>query len=415
MKSIFLIIIVIFLISCNVSDRKTQNARERFKGFEDIIPNVEIIKEIKPDINTSITINIPEYTKYKPLLLDELIDSIYYIKLETSDLVSLEAIDKVLFIEDKIVVYDKKKKRGLYLFSDKGKFLTRIGNFGKGPKEYLGINDVAINKTKKNIVLLDDYGKSIIYYDFNGKFIKRNKLYYYSTDISILDDGSFVFFQMEGINAHLTDFKNYCLLLSNENQSVTNYAFPYSYRANFPLLTFGRVSELICSNETTLFNPYLSNYIYQIKSSNQIALKYKLDLGDTDILSQINKETNNEDYIKMINSNKYIHFDGEMLETNQNLYFKYGNNNYGFYNIKTNNLLCGNSFSYIVQDNSPYVLFNFPTAVKNNWFVSIIWPYELSKHQKELIDKSTDSTYEIFKCINPQDNPILMFFKVKEF
>jgi len=359
-------------------------------------------------------IQLSDDIKKEDLLLNEIIDSIYYIKMGQSDQVSIEAIDKIVFAGDKIVIIDKRKMKGLYLFSGNGAFLGEIGNLGKGPSEYLSACDVAIDRSSGNIVVLDQYGKKLLYYDTDGGFMKEQPINFFAKDLSVLDEGRCVFYQLNGANDKLKGMDDYCLLFTDEKQKVTNCSFPYSYRDFCPKLTFGRQTDFIETQEATLFNPYLTNEIYEIKSSDTITLKYKLDFGNKDILHKINKSTTNQDYLKLINSKDYFYFSGEFLETNKHLFFKFGNNSYCFYNTQTDSLVTGNQFSQKLLDKTqPRLEFSTPIAVKDEWFVSVIWPFRISDEQKELIYNTDNPTFKAFKNLSDLDNPILLFFKLK--
>jgi len=360
------------------------------------------------------SIKIFENIEIKGLLLDDLIDSLFYIKLGRSDEVSIEAIDKISFAGDNIVIIDKGKKKGLYLFSGNGAFIGNIGILGKGPNEYLCASDVAIDRSSGNIVVLDQYGKKLLYYDTNGSFQKEKSIDFYAKDFSVLIDGSCVYYQLDGVNDKLKGMDDYCLLFANHKQKIIHCSFPYSYRDFCPKLAYGRLIDIISTNNATLFNPYLTNDIYEIKKPDSISLKYQLDFGSRDILHMINKNTTNQDYLKLLNSNDYFYFSGEFLESKQHLFFKFGNHNYCFYNTQTDSLVIGNHFRQIILDKKqPHLEFSMPISVKDEWFVSVIWPFRISDKQKELINKTDNSTFEVLKNITDLDNPILLFFKIK--
>lgn len=407
---------MVLLSGCGLDDSKVKIAESNFKGYKKVF-SPEQIQEIIQDRKNTRIIKIPDNGKYSTILFDNIIDSLSYIRLETNKNAPIEAVNKISFIGDNIILFDKQRKRGLYLFSKDGKFLCRIGNVGKGPEEYICVSDVAINRQNNNIVVLDEYGKNLLYFDTNGKFIKKNKVYYYTKDFSILPDGSFVFYQLAGVNSHLNGIDDYCLLFSNEDQVITNYAFPYSYREKFANLSFGRVIDLKSCGRSTLYNPYLTNDIYEINGTREkIILKYKLDLNENDILTKIDNKTNNDDYLRLINNGDYNYFDGQFLETDQTLYFKFGSDKYCFYNIKSGKLEYGNSFSYkTIKEGEPFLPFVAPIAVKRNWFVSVLWPFEISQEQKEIINNSDNPIFKDLKNLTDLDNPILVLFKVKEF
>ena len=412
MRICVVFILIALLYGCNRADNNYEKNHFKRSFFQWLGYSNKIVGLSPVNDNVKL-IKLPKNTNKQVISLDELIDSLYYIKLGQPEQVCIEAIDKIVFAGDNIVVIDKRKKKGLYLFSSNGAFLGKIGDIGKGPNEYLSASDVAIDRHSGNIVVLDQYGKKLLYYDTNGSFLKERPIEFYAKDLSVLEDGSCAYYQLDGVNMNLKGKKGYCLLLANEKQKVSNCSFPYSYRDFCPKLTFGRLIDFINTNDATLFNPYLTNDIYEIKSNDTITLKYKLDFGRKDVLHKINKNTTDQDYLKLINSNDYFYFSGDFLEAKQHLFFKYGNNSYCFYDTQTDSLVVGNHFSQRMLDkNRPRLEFSTPISVKDEWFVSVIWPFMVSDEQKELINKTDNPTFEAFKNLSDLDNPILLFFKI---
>lgn len=413
MRFFLVSIIVVLLHGCSGTSEDHEKKYLQRNFFQKLgSPNRNV--EVWPVNENAKLIKLPDNIENEALILNDLIDSSYYIKLGQADQVSIEAIDKIVFAGDNIIIIDKQKMKGLYLFSDNGSFLGRIGNFGKGPNEYLSASDVAVDRSSGDIVVLDQFGKKLLYFDTDGEFLKEMPINFFAKDLSVLDESRCVFYQLNGVNDKLKGMDDYCLLFTDEKQKVANCSFPYSYRDFCPKLTFGRLTDFIETQDATLFNPYLTNKIYEIKSSDTIALKYKLDFGHRDILHKINKSTTNQDYLNLINTNDYFYFDGKFLEAKKHLFFKFGSNSFCFYNTQTDSLVGGNHFSQTIMNRTqPDLEFSTPIAVKDEWFVSIIWPFMISKEQKALINKTVDPTFKAFKNITDLDNPILLFFKIK--
>lgn len=102
----------------------------------------------------------------KELKLSQLAKKVEYIQLETTSASILSEITKVI-IEDNIYI---KTKDGLFVFALDGKFLRKIGNRGKGPKEYLSMIDFDVNK--EAIYTLDVLSHKIFEFQKDGNFTK---------------------------------------------------------------------------------------------------------------------------------------------------------------------------------------------------------------------------------------------------
>ncbi len=61
---------------------------------------------------------------------------------------------------------------GLLKYSRAGKFLQQIGSTGRGPGEYQLLRSYSIDKNKQLIMGYASWKRSLLFYDFNGNFIK---------------------------------------------------------------------------------------------------------------------------------------------------------------------------------------------------------------------------------------------------
>lgn len=93
-------------------------------------------------------------------------DSICYISLETTDSCLIGQVYKIVRWADFYYISDL--SQNLYLFTDSGKFVRRIGRQGKGPEEYTNLCDFAVDHENGDVFLVD-YGKVLVY-NTEGEF-----------------------------------------------------------------------------------------------------------------------------------------------------------------------------------------------------------------------------------------------------
>lgn len=117
----------------------------------------------------------------------ELISSIRYVPLETSDscLIS-EPLYFSLYL-DKIVIADS--KHNVFLFDTTGKFVKRIGIKGKGPGEYQTIFGYSFDHSTGNIHLSSP--QNTIVYNINGDYIKKLN-FKFDFESMLVDDGKYI-------------------------------------------------------------------------------------------------------------------------------------------------------------------------------------------------------------------------------
>lgn len=65
---------------------------------------------------------------------------------------------------------------GIYQFSRNGNFIRKVGNFGKGPGEYLGFRDFAVDEEGQRLFVLTNWTSEILIYDFNGNYLDHIRL-----------------------------------------------------------------------------------------------------------------------------------------------------------------------------------------------------------------------------------------------
>lgn len=92
------------------------------------------------DINT-IIINYDKTCNYP---LSNFITNCNIVKLETSDSILTGDISDIEFHENNIIILDKKNNTA-QVFNQKGEFIHQLSNLGRGPGEYLYLNDIATN------------------------------------------------------------------------------------------------------------------------------------------------------------------------------------------------------------------------------------------------------------------------------
>ena len=69
---------------------------------------------------------------------------------------------QVFYRNDRLYVVEKMAK-GLFVFDDNGKFLSKIQSYGQGPEEYIEITAVSI--TDDRIIVFDQFSRKVLIYD----------------------------------------------------------------------------------------------------------------------------------------------------------------------------------------------------------------------------------------------------------
>lgn len=106
--------------------------------------------------------------------------------LETNDESIIASMDRISTENDILFIFDAKQMK-IFLFDMTGKFIDKVAHIGQGPGEYVQISDFALDIEKKQIVLLCDIPNKIMYYTYDGVFVKEEKMEHYYSQIAIGD------------------------------------------------------------------------------------------------------------------------------------------------------------------------------------------------------------------------------------
>ena len=413
MKQVFLLLLTaVAFYSCHSRDKAIKKmAEQKYAGYEKIIKNKDSIPEITPGNDGLVTIRIPSDLSESGINLDEIMDSMYYIRLETDTNALIGDIDKLLFCDDVIVVIERIKRQSILLFSRQGKFMCRLGIQGRGPGEYLNFTDVAIDHRKKQIVVLDDRGEKLMYYDLGGHHIKDQRLLYFVENIAVLNDGSYLIGQARYLNRHLPSASDYALLFAEPDLNISGKSLSYTYRDQFPKNQLSSNHNFNPNRNGVWFNRLVTDTIYEISRKNAIHAKYCLDMGSKNITARLNEQTTTDDVFDMLNAQKYFYFKGKAFETNNYVYFEI-NANQCYYSKQKNKLYYGSFWKYKNEHLISHLIETArPETSDDHFFVAVLQPYSFMPNLK--YKKLSPDLDPILADLKVDDNPVLFFYSLK--
>ena len=113
--------------------------------------------------------------KDRPIELDiyDIVDSISYIPLETSEKCLLGELQRTKRDGDFYFVEDTK---GLFVFGKDGRFLNEIGHKGNAPGEYLYMDNFYLDRKNKQVCIINNVQKRILRYAYDGTYISMSYL-----------------------------------------------------------------------------------------------------------------------------------------------------------------------------------------------------------------------------------------------
>lgn len=122
------------------------------------------------DCKGQLDINIDKALENKrELLLSEIAISIDFIQLETKVSSYFNSPSQIKFINENIYFFDKGSSK-FFMFDLNGKFLNQFGKKGKGPKEFVAVQNFALDNRNNELIIFTREQK-ILKYNLDGNFI----------------------------------------------------------------------------------------------------------------------------------------------------------------------------------------------------------------------------------------------------
>lgn len=341
--------------------------------------------------------------------LSSFCESINYIKLETNQNCFIAKIDKISKFKNHFYILDQTGKK-LVAFDNTGKYLFNIGSIGKGPGQYINLTDFVIDEKREQIELYDIVQKKNIRYSYDGKFIDE-KIMPFQFLFYEKDDDNYIL-QTRKIE-NIIDNKplHYDVLILNRNNSLTGKYFEYdpSIKERGGSVDLPKVFTRY--RNSLFLSKLFIDTIYVIKGFDlRLQPEFLFDYGKYS-LSQTQRGLKFDKALKLINDPGKYAFGHIILGISDSLIcFTYGFNApifekriLGLHFRKTGKCF---SFGEIFNDVDGGT-FSSPLACISDTLISVLYPQSLNEIKN--LNKN-----KIFPAWNDNDNPILMFMKVKE-
>ena len=226
------------------------------------------------------------------------IDSVEVVPLETTGKALIGLVGKILLLPNGNVLI--KSTASMFMFSPEGKFLFQIGKNGRGPEEYLTIDDVCLSQDARELWILG--GCEIVKYSTEtGRFIRKTTLQLpeicngFDAIASGPGHSAFLYYcpQMDE-NNFSEDF--YCLYRYDEQGRILQKFLPRKdYGLNIALITQA-------SDNRYILRPQDSDNICYYLSDSLPVPRVKIDFGKETIKNRYSSDLQTylrSDYYKM--------------------------------------------------------------------------------------------------------------------
>jgi hypothetical protein len=409
MKSCFILFLGVLFCAC--SERKSN---PRFTEGQIDSLHIENTTVLNIDAESVIDVHLNPFLKEQEYDFAALLQEVNLIPLETpldKDESLLDAIYKVIATDSNIYIYDKFKGGGLVVFDNEGKFIRRIPN-GPGPGELSRLYDIDYDANENKLIA---YVHSfLLHYTSDGEFIKRERLPFGFYNFMVTPDGYlFKTLDKQG-NGHLQNLENYTLLVTDKNFAIKSAGLPY-YESDLNYTGYNYLYRN--GNELTVtqrFTDTIYQYFYQ---TGRLKAKYVLDYSQKAFPKRLLQE-DSKMFFDEARQNDYYYYLGEYLETPGHTVFFLKNDYIGqkiiVYRDRKTGHLQGGTFGLCDAINEIPSM-SFPIATSGDFFIACHYPNKNDSSVSKNSSVLSDGDKEKLKKVTEDDNPVLVFFKLKDF
>jgi hypothetical protein len=331
------------------------------------------------------------------------------VRLETTDKCLIKDIDKIMFDDNRLFIFDK-SLHCVFVFDMDGKFLHTVNRVGKGPGEYTKLNGVCLDVSKKQLILVPDSPLKIYYMDYDGNLLReveRAKNGYHEINC-----------QNNVIYATCAepDTKNdFCYVYTIDNNGKEKCLFKYP--EIFQNTYFIGGGFYMTKTKNLNFTIRCENFIYEI-ADKQVIKKYEIDFGKYNLPELYKrKDISSEEFFDAGKKN-YIYGIIEVIDGDNYLAFR-TNKTYTYIYSKAEDLLTRITFirdsKYMIYWNRMYHIENMPNSVAFTIEpASVLSLKDATKFwENENLAEQKKNVWDLTETMRFDDNPVLMIYNFR--
>jgi len=332
--------------------------------------------------------------------VSQVFDSVHYLILESNDSSLFGNISKLVGNNERIYILDG-VQNCILCFQKNGEFISKYRNVGRGPLEYIEINDFDILPNEKGIILLTDYEK-LVYLSKDLVFEKEISLPFKAGGMMSISNEIIAFYTAQwGFGVDDSD-NRYLLIYYDLNSKTMTGLFPNTVAQKVNLSNHFSLYR----SESIIFNFPLSNDFYFV-DENGLKSNWRFDFLNRNIdIMKVNKFSNIYNFNDLIKESPelvVLVFDifhsrdllSFMIMTGDKRY-------YGFFNTSTSTSFCGKE----VKNDLTGIPYGRPVGVIDNYIVTVV-------PTRQIVNLLREDVPIILRDIKLLDNPILAFYHVK--
>jgi hypothetical protein len=351
---------------------------------------------------------IVDFSESNDLFSSGIIESVQLIELETNEESLIGMPGRIIITENEIFILNipniGSSQMNILRFGIDGQFLNSIGHTGKGPGEFMGVNDFFVNKKTEQIELVCSHNQMLLFKvngEYSGEIKNPNKIPVNS--LIKTNDGNY--FIYGGPNNGFDKHRIY--LVDSEGEIIKKYL---GQETN--LSPIANENNFIQSGSEILFRESFNDTIYRLNNEG-IVPYYIFDFGNYSLPKDIHLST---DFFSAINDCAMPVLLYENKDYILSAFFIFGSNLPLSFILKSK--ITGNTKLISMPEESEFVAsFDGPGYLTdNNEIVFLLQPIDIKFNSTKLMKiPMMDELLTKILPVDENSNPFLVMAKIKEF
>lgn len=340
-------------------------------------------------------------------LNDTFFSQISLVQLETTEQALIRRIDVVAMAGDTLFLMDRRQLK-VFIYLTNGKLVNVIQDIGNGPKEYSRISDIDVYNG--SLAVLCDVPAKIMYYTYDGEFVKEQTLDDYWGCFASTENG-FCFYKKARLGKRILSIFDAQsgtgkILPQPDGKFVTREA-----RLVGTTISYGDGRYLTRSGEIFFTWPF-DYTIYTIKAGKPHPC-YTIDFGKRTLPDEL-LELESDDFLKLCDDKHYIYILSDIVANEDYLLFK--TNPWLFIlDRKERKLMhCG-----IIKNGLGLLDFYYLPVIGTEKLVQVYPSYRFKSQLESVIKKKQlpknklgEEAARIYDEIDEEDNPVLLLYQL---
>lgn len=300
-------------------------------------------------------------------------------------------IQKAIYAGNNLYLFDKPGNK-IFCYTDGGDFLFTLDRRGKGPQEYVRIQNFFMDEKGGEIVILTGEDECVIYSGTTGEFLRREKA---GAEGGMVLDGC----RNSGLQMLHIMGPEFNLLLSDSDSAELHLPYNMTRDMAFSYKAFGQ------NKKEVIFAHGYDNNIYNIPGIDEVNIKYSVDFLEKNIPVSVFEDVSGVKFSDLFETKEVATKPDYLLEDEKYLFFSYWLFTPGEEEVKTNYVFYrkGDARSFNIKGNAGLLPI---MDKKGNQYISVINAADVVNHNSLYGDN------EVVAGIEENDNPVVIFWGI---